>query len=399
MRFRKRSTCSNPCRAGGALKARVVILLMFVVRSAHCLDPPGDLAETDEVLPAESVVVVQTIASPTSEPSFMDKLKRWIGKQIDESSPALTRKLLTADVSPQCSIGLLKMVRGLRNLEPWALRLFDASGKYPTGALQATKSDFGAFDECLETEVKDSHGYVAARGQYCDLLFFAGNSSDIDKYILPAMSVVDPRITHFKSHLANPNMPTFRLGLCVLNECTEEELQELINAAAPQGLDLRIKDCVTGEFPPLSRTEIIITSTLGTIAFMIVLGTLTDVLASRRNGKRSTCVALLIETLKSFSLVSNTRMMLSVAKDKGSDSYTYRFFHGLRFFSIAWVVVGHCYGSPSDTWSRTISNVTFAGKWLTMIVTAGVIGVDSFFFLRQGKEEEVRKVGQQVQSK
>ncbi|KAH6945455.1 hypothetical protein HPB50_008531 [Hyalomma asiaticum] len=102
--------------------AIVVILLMVAARPVHCLDQPGDLAQTDEVLPAESVVVVQSVATPTPEPSFFDKLKRWIGQRIDESSPALTRKLLTADVSPQCSIGLLKMVRGLRNLEPWALR-------------------------------------------------------------------------------------------------------------------------------------------------------------------------------------------------------------------------------------------------------------------------------------
>lgn len=361
--------------------ALVVILLMAAARPVHCLDEPGELAETDEVLPAESAVVVQSVATPPPEPSFIDKLKRWIGQRIDESSPALTRKLLTADVSPQCSIGLLKMVRGLRNLEPWALRLFDASGKYPTGALQATKSDFGAFDECLETVVTDSHGYVAARGQYCNLLYFGGNSSDLNDYILPAMAVVHPRIINFKSHLMNPSTPTFRLGLCVLNDCTEEELQELINAVAPQEVVLRVDNCVTGEFQPLSRTQIIITSVLGTIAGLIVLGTLIDVLTSRTKAKRSKCVALLIETFKGFSLVSNTRMLLSVAKDKGSDSYGYRFLHGVRFLSIAWVVVGHCYGSPSDTWSRVISNVIFAEKWTTMIVPAGFIGVDTFFFL------------------
>ncbi|XP_037269392.1 nose resistant to fluoxetine protein 6 [Rhipicephalus microplus] len=381
MRFRNRSACSNTCRFGEMLTALAVILLTVTARCIHCQQQSGELAQTDEVLPAESAVVVQTVATPTPEPSLIDKLKRWIGQRIDESSPALTRKLLTADVSPQCSIGLLKMVRGLRNLEPWALRLFDASGKYPTGALQATKSDFGAFDECLETVVKDSHGYVVARGQYCNLLYFGGNSSDLQNYIFPAMTVVHPRIIKFKSHLVNPTTPTFRIGLCVLNDCAEEELQEIINAVAPEGVVLRISDCVTGEFPPLSRTQIIITSVLGTIASLIVLGTIIDIVTSITKPKTSKCVGLLIETFKSFSLVSNTRMLLSVAKDKGSDSYSYRFLHGVRFLSIAWVVVGHCYGSPSDTWSRVINNVIFAEKWFTMIVAAGFIGVDTFFFM------------------
>ncbi|KAH9382391.1 hypothetical protein HPB48_021848 [Haemaphysalis longicornis] len=75
---------------------------------------------------------------------------------------------------------------------PYAV--FDASGKYPTGLLQATTSDPGSFDECVETVVRDSHGHVTARGQYCNLFYFSGNNSDVEAYIVPAMAMAHSRI-------------------------------------------------------------------------------------------------------------------------------------------------------------------------------------------------------------
>ncbi|KAL1413995.1 hypothetical protein MTO96_007810 [Rhipicephalus appendiculatus] len=238
---------------------------MVAARPVHCLDQTGELAETDEVLPAESAVVIQSVATPTPEPSFIDQLKRWIGQRIDESSPALTRKLLTADVSPQCSIGLLKMVRGLRNLEPWALR--------------PTKSDFGAFDECLETEVKDSHGYVAARGQYCNLLYFGGNSSDLKNYIFPAMTVAHPRVgARFLEHALRVAIP-FVFSF----------------SSYPVGYNIRAQ-----------------------------------------------------------KKLSHTRLLDGVSL---------------------------CEASSVVIIARVINNVIFAEKWTTMIVPAGFIGVDTFFFL------------------
>ncbi|KAH7977753.1 hypothetical protein HPB49_003440 [Dermacentor silvarum] len=57
-----------------------------------------------------------------SEATYVQMLKEWIGNAMDRAPPTLMRKLLEADVSTECSLGLLKMMRGVRNLEPWALR-------------------------------------------------------------------------------------------------------------------------------------------------------------------------------------------------------------------------------------------------------------------------------------
>ncbi|KAL1445767.1 hypothetical protein MTO96_044837, partial [Rhipicephalus appendiculatus] len=60
--------------------------------------------------------------SGQSEPNYVQKLKEWIANAMDRAPPMFTRKLLEANVSTDCSLGLLKVMRGVRNLEPWALR-------------------------------------------------------------------------------------------------------------------------------------------------------------------------------------------------------------------------------------------------------------------------------------
>ncbi|KAH8033114.1 hypothetical protein HPB51_007365 [Rhipicephalus microplus] len=125
--------------------------------------------------------------------SYVAKLREFVGNAMDNASPRLAQKVLQADLSVDCSIGLFKMVRGIRNIDPWALRLLDASGKYPTGALSTTRVDLGSFDECVETVVHDEFGHEALRAQYCNLLIYAGNKTDLDDHITKAVMFAHPR--------------------------------------------------------------------------------------------------------------------------------------------------------------------------------------------------------------
>lgn len=333
--------------------------------------PPGILATT----------TATTVATVSAEPevNYMDMLKDWIGKAIDDSSPTFARKLLTAEVSPECSLGLLKFVRAVRNLEPWALRLFDSSGKYPTGAFQATRADLGAFDECLETVVRDNAGEVSVRGQYCSLLAYAKNNTDVEEYILPAIEMTHPRIKKFRKHFFDSRFPTFRLGMCTISNCNEQELQELITAVIPPAVTLKVTNCVTNEFPRPTTGQIIIIAFLATIAFLITVGTVLDVYTEKKAPKCRH--SALVRLALCFSLSANTRSMLNISKDKSSDACRFQFLHGIRFFSIVWIVIGHCYGTPSEIFSRFSNNVALGARWDIMIISAGFISVDTFFFL------------------
>lgn len=312
--------------------------------------------------------------------SYVNTLKEWIANAMDRSSPSLTRKLLEIEVSAECSIGLLTLVRGIRNLEPWALRLIDATGKYPTGALTTSRVDLGAFDECVETVVRNQYGHETARAQYCNVVAYAGNKTDLEELFAAAMSLTHPRVAKFREHVYEQRIPIVRIGICVLDVCNQEELQLMAKAMLPKVVDVTITDCVTALTPGMTRAQVIILAFLGTLVLIIVLGTAVDVYSSRRKEKDRT-KGVLLSVLTSFSVVSNTRMMLQIATNKSSDAYNMRFLHGIRFFSIVYILIGHSYGAPSDIWTRMVNVVVYADNWANIFTTVGYMSVDCFFFL------------------
>lgn len=321
-----------------------------------------------------------TTTTPKPDEGVVGKLQALIASMMDKISPDLTRKLLTAEVSSTCSIGLLKLVGAIRRTEPWALRLIDAMGKYPTGLLQATKTDLGAFDECLETVVHDSFGHEVTRAQYCNLDMRINKGSSFVETTFAAMEVAYPNLYRYKEHMTDLRLPPIRIGICVTNDCNEEELQELINKMVPPGLNLKVSNCVTNVPAPLTNGQTAIIITLGVLAALLVIGTAIDVYMRPKSEYKATC-GILLRCLIAFSLISNTKVLLQVVKDKSSDAYTLRFFHGLRFFSLTWIVLGHCYGTVSPTWSRLLNNLLMAERLSSIMVPAAYIAVDTFFFL------------------
>lgn len=316
-----------------------------------------------------------------SEPNFVQMLKEWVANAMDRAPPEFKRKLLEANVSVECTVGLLKMMRGVRNVEPWAMRLIDASGKYPTGAFQMSRADLGAFDECVETVLLDSYGEERSRGQYCNLLVYGRNKTDLDNLISSAMLYTHHRLDKFQKSIYELKVPLLHMGVCLLNDCNEAEVQELIKTVIPPVLDVTVSNCVTSAPPTVTKGQVAILAFLGTLALLVVVGTLLDIRGPSGKDVKKNNQNPFLSALTSFSLAANTRMMVHVAKEKGSDAYRLRFLHGIRFFSIAWVVMGHSYGAPSDAWSRMANLIKYAEEWQGMIVTAGFISVDSFFFL------------------
>nr|XP_037270654.1 nose resistant to fluoxetine protein 6-like [Rhipicephalus microplus] len=113
---------------------------------------------------------------------------------------------------------------------------------------------------------------------------------------------------------------------------------------------------------------------------MVVLGTAADVCCSNRK-MEGAAKNTLVSVLKSFSLVSNTRMMLQIATDKSSEAYSMKFLHGIRFLSMVWVIIGHSYGASSDVWARMVNVIIYVDQWQNVITALGYMSVDCFFFL------------------
>ncbi|KAL1424879.1 hypothetical protein MTO96_019742 [Rhipicephalus appendiculatus] len=129
----------------------------------------------------------------TEEINYGQVFRDVVAAGLSKVPRSLVRKLLAADVRFECSTALLRTMKALQNLEPWALRLIDATGKYPSGAFEASRVDVGAFDECIETVVRDRNGVMLSRGQYCNLLFYVDNTTTRQAVMNSISDAVSPQ--------------------------------------------------------------------------------------------------------------------------------------------------------------------------------------------------------------
>ncbi|XP_077487997.1 nose resistant to fluoxetine protein 6-like [Amblyomma americanum] len=309
--------------------------------------------------------------------SMTDSLRAMVDALLDPSSP-LARKLLRADMSPTCSLGLLRLVRGIRDLEPWALRIVDSSGKYPTGFLHGTSVDLGAYDECVATVVRDEYDYIQTRGQYCVLqLQLMGNDSAVE-YFVPAATMVHKRASNFISYWTDPLAPGARIGICIVDRCSEEDIEALARTVLPDTLKVTVSDCVTSEYPSISPTQAGIICFLSCIAAMMFFSTLLHVYLWFKN--RSAKEGQVIRLLTSFSVLRNTQYIVSL-DEKSSDENSFTFMNGMRFLSIAWIILGHVYGGMTDILAGRTNMLFFFDYWPGAILPAGFLSVDTFLFL------------------
>ncbi|XP_070389120.1 nose resistant to fluoxetine protein 6-like isoform X2 [Dermacentor albipictus] len=313
---------------------------------------------------------------------YMSMLRGALARGFASIPASVKFQLLKADVSRECQVGLLRSLRGFLKLDPWALRLFDASGKYPTGLLQGSRADMGAFDECLETEAHDKSGNVFTRGQYCNFVAYIKNSTAAKGTIEALSNVLHPKFQYFKDISTLVDGPFVRLGICFIDLCGQDDLQVLVDSLKLSIIHLEVSNCVTAGPEPWTTAQIAITSCLGVLLVIIIFATTMDYMAKtspENNKKRSA----LFKFVVAFSATSNTRDLLKVADKSNADQYAMQFMHGMRFLCLVHLVIGHFYITLSDSWSRLLNMFISSDKWTHMISAAASNSAGTFFFLRQ----------------
>lgn len=293
--------------------------------------------------------------------------------------PSLIRKLLEADVRPECSTALVRTMRAFQNLEPWALRLFDASGKYPTGLFEAAHVDLGSFDECLETAVRDRYGNVLSRGQYCNLLVYTKNATamQVTNFI---SNVFHPKLRYFSEFVISPGDPIARLGVCFIDDCNQRDLQVLANSVSLPSIRLEMSNCVTAEPKPWSHIQIGIIIFAAILLLAVITGTLVDHFAEKQSEWRKKS-GVLFQVAVAFSAKSNTQMLLSVADKGPADQKSLQFLHGVRLICMSHVVIGHCFMVSSDSFSGMLNLFTASTEWRVVFMSAAFNSIDTFFFI------------------
>lgn len=330
---------------------------------------------------AEPVPAGQAESTTTRGPErskLLDGVRAAIKRMMSSVGSSFTRQLLQADISAECSIGVVQFMRGVQELEPWALRLVDSTAKYPNGLLQASMADLGAYDECIETVVQDEYGGEKVRGQYCNVHISLGEDRSFVGELLPAFLLSHPRVENFTGYIMDERLPGIRLGLCFINACSENDLTNLGRALIGTVAKIKVSHCVTSKDEGINKIQAWIIACLAVLATMIVAATAFELTTENWDKKRKS--AVLYKCAIAFSALSNTRLILSVNKDKSSETYSYRFMHGIRFLSIFWICLGHSYGTITENITRLVNALHYFEHWETLVVTAGYLAVDSFFF-------------------
>lgn len=313
----------------------------------------------------------------TAQSSLVDSMRSALDNVLDPANP-LARKLLEAEMSPTCGLGLLRLVRSIRNLEPWALRILDATGKYPTGLIEGTVVDLGSYDECVATVLRDKYGVTKTRGQYCVLELRVPSDDLMTEHFVPAAAITHKRAEKFTSYWTDPKTPGLRLGICLVDQCNERDIQSLVRTILPETFNATVYDCVTGEYPSMSSSQAAIICILACVAALVLLSTSFHFYLWFR--KRSPQEGQLVRAMTSFSLLKNTEYVIRL-EDDGPEKLNYSFMNGVRFLSVTWVVLGHVNAGMTEVLSGRLNMLFFFDNWTCTILSAGFLSVDAFMFI------------------
>ncbi|KAL3181649.1 hypothetical protein MRX96_036561 [Rhipicephalus microplus] len=254
----------------------------------------------------------------------------------------------------------------------------DATAKYPTGFLQVSMAEIGAYDECIETVVHGKHGAEEIRGQFCNVHVLLGDDLSFVDNVVPAMRFSHERAGNFKGYLADKKLTGLRMGVCFISSCSEQDLTKIGSTLFGSAANIVVKNCVTSVFEGIDNTQATIIAFLTVLAGIIVASTSFDLLTRSWNKKRKNSIPY--RCILAFSIITNTKVILNVKMDKNSETTSLRFVHGIRFLSIFWICLGHSYATITENITRVINALHYFERWETLIVTAGFLAVDTFFF-------------------
>ncbi|KAH7957789.1 hypothetical protein HPB52_022671 [Rhipicephalus sanguineus] len=265
-------------------------------------------------------------------------------------------------------------------MEPWALRLIYATGKYPSGFLESSHVDMGAFDECIETAVRDHNGNLLSRGQYCNLIVYIDNATALQAMMSSIVDAMSPRLVYFAKHGGPPGDPMARIALCYIDDCNQHDLQALVNAVIPPFARLEVSNCRTAEPRPWNNSQVAIVIFAAVLLVVIILSTLVDHFVAQQSEWRKNH-GLMFQVAMAFSAKCNTRMLLHVASKDQVEQHSLQFLHGMRCLTVMHIVLGHIHVIPTDSFTRILSLFENTTQWQNMIIPAAFNGVDTFFFL------------------
>ncbi|XP_014475148.1 PREDICTED: nose resistant to fluoxetine protein 6 [Dinoponera quadriceps] len=256
----------------------------------------------------------------------------------------------------------------------WALKMYDATAKVPSGLLSGNVNQFGDFDECVGVEGKDG-----IRGQYC----LAYLKLDVDQS-RPDLKYLH-RLLHshyaFRSNLTDeghrvPRFSTINWAVCTPASCTTEDvknsLQHTIEKYTAQTgfkITLRVEKnmCQVKKELVLPKATIAVSLLIATVFILTLVAVYYDHYELPAS-----------ELLLSFSLKRNVRKLTSLERPQGDIASL----HAIRFFNSIMLIVSHkSMAMFYDPYINRTYMTEILGKSWTVIARAASLYTDPFIML------------------
>ncbi|OAD54557.1 Nose resistant to fluoxetine protein 6 [Eufriesea mexicana] len=291
-------------------------------------------------------------------------------EEIDREARRLLQILTAFDpgvgrVSPECKRHADIFHQELAKFSLWALKMYDATAKIPSGLLNGNVNQFGDFDECVGIQ-----GTEGIQGQYC--LAYLKLSIDESRLDLKHLH----RLLHshyaFRSNISD----VINWAVCTPASCSfkdvETSIHDILTRYTSQtGLKITVK--VNEEMCQIKRKESVPNETMFISLFFMAIFALTIIAACYDHYKIPAN-----ELLLSFSLKRNFKKLVSLER-RQSDIAT---LHGVRAINAIMLLLAHkSMALFFNPYTNRTEMSEYLGKPWTVIGRAASLYTDPFIML------------------
>ncbi|XP_043525105.1 nose resistant to fluoxetine protein 6-like [Frieseomelitta varia] len=300
-------------------------------------------------------------------------------EEIDREARRLLQVLPAFDsgvgrVSPECKRHTEIFHRELAKFTLWALKMYDATAKIPSGLLNGNVNQFGDYDECVEIEGNDG-----IQGQYC--LAYLQLSVDESRLDLKHLHRLIHSHYAFRSNITDPGhrVPRFNIvnwAVCTPASCSfkdvETSIHEMLTRYTSQtGLKVTVK--VNKDMCQVKNKEPVPNETIFVSLLVMAIFVLTIVAALYDHYKIPAS-----ELLLSFSLKRNFKKLVSLER-RQNDIAT---LHGIRAINALMLLLAHkSMALFFNPYANRTEMSEYLGKPWTVIGRAASLYTDPFIML------------------
>ncbi|CAG2107209.1 unnamed protein product [Medioppia subpectinata] len=319
---------------------------------------------------------------------FMQRTKVKLEELFEQYMPQLIQMSSTVTLSPDCTFDAVRILFGLRKLQPWAIKILDSSGKVPDGILGGTLTALGSYDDCLESRIGEEQNEESTKGQYCAINVrpYLPPKPPLDSVEKEFNDAADAKGFAKEHHFARI-APLFyylklRLGICLPASCTLNDLHLITKRISHRfRVNVTVQSCDVKQstFFSLDDNQIIPLFIISVLLVMIAASTVYDILSRTAAVDDLKKVSSFVSNCcASFSVCANSAIILST---KAPD-HMIRSLNGMKVISLIWIMIAHTYMTLDfRATGRLVTTTQLPKGFLFQTILNASLAIETFFFL------------------